>query len=340
MTFVSAIVTVHNRATMIEAAIASLVCQKVERLEIIVVDDGSTDNSVEVIEAFSDPRIRLLRHDRNRGIPAARNTGLEAARGDYIAWLDSDDLARPDRLAKQARFLDANRHVAMIGSSAGRISRRGKAKSSARVPLFDHDDLRAQLLFRSAFQQSSIFGRAEILKAYPYRLEFPVCEDVDMFIRLSNDHIVANLPQVLIDRRLHAGQTVHQESALIRERKRALFRTSLAWLGIDAGEADLDRHVSLGNLKAEAIDRPMLEWSEHWLLRLVAANAAARQYDRRALDFATARIWLLACRAARRGPDRGFSLRRLAQSPLGLGAVNGHGLAWFAQAAGPRLGLR
>ena len=103
---VSAIVTVYNRADMVAAAIASLDLAGPDRLEIIVVDDGSTDGSETVVASLDDNRIRLIRHDRNRGIPAARNSGLEAARGDYIAWLDSDDVARPHRLERQLAFLE------------------------------------------------------------------------------------------------------------------------------------------------------------------------------------------------------------------------------------------
>ena len=335
---ISVIVTVYNRAEMIAAALASLDLGGPDRLEIIVVDDGSSDGSDQVVERIGDPRIRLIRHDRNRGIPAARNTGLEAARGDYIAWLDSDDLARPGRLELQLRFLDANRAVAMVGACAGRLTADGRARRGARVPLLRHEDIRAQLLFRSAFQQSSIMGRAEILKAYPYRAAFPVCEDLDMFVRLSADHRVANLAEVLVDRRLHAGQTVQRESAAIRERKGEIFRHSLARLGLDPDGDEVQRHVTLGNLKKGPVSRDLLDWSETWLLRIAAANRATGVYDRTALAFVTGRIWLLAARNALNGPDRGHALARIVQSPLTRGALNARGRAWLSRAARVKLG--
>lgn len=335
---ISVIVTVYNRADMIAAALASLDLAGPDRLEIIVVDDGSSDGSPRVVERLGDPRIRLIRHDRNRGIPAARNSGLDAASGDYIAWLDSDDLARPGRLDRQARFLDANRDVAMIGACAGRIAESGRARRGARVPLLAHEDICAQLLFRSAFQQSSIMGRAEILKAFPYRSEFPVCEDVDMFVRLSAAHRVANLPEVLVDRRLHAGQTVQRESRAIRERKSAIFRASLARLNLFPDDIELQRHVTLGNLKQERVSSEFLDWSEQWLKRIAAANRSARVYDPAALAFVSGRIWLLAARGALRGPDRRHALARVIGSPLTAGLANSHGRKWLEQAARVKLG--
>lgn len=336
---ISAIVTVYNRAAMIAAAIDSLVRQSSENLEIIVVDDGSTDESARVVEAIADPRIRLLRHDGNRGIPAARNTGLEAARGDFIAWLDSDDLARPGRLATQARFLEANPAVAMIGGCAGRMTQDGRPRRGARVPMLTHEDIRAQLLFRSAFQQSSIMGRAGILKAYPYNPSYPVCEDIDMFVRLTAEHRVANLPAILVDRRLHEGQTIHRESRLIRERTGDIARRSLANLGIAAGNEDVERHVTLGNIKALSAERDFLGWSEDWLARIGSANRAARIYDPDALAFVSGRVWLRACLAALRGPDRAFAIDRIARAPLTRAAANRHGRTWFGQAAGLLLGF-
>lgn len=337
---ISAIVTVYNRAGMVTAALASLDLDGPNRLEIIVVDDGSTDGSQQVVGGMDDNRIRLIRHDRNRGIPAARNTGLEAAEGDYIAWLDSDDLARPGRLDSQIRFLDAHPEIAMIGASAGRITRDGRARRGARVPLMAHEDICAQLLFRSAFQQSSIIGRAAILKAYPYREAFPVCEDVDMFVRLTADHRVANLAEILVERRQHAGQTVKQQSAAIRERKGEIFRHSLGRLGIVPDDQELQRHVMLGNLKNEPVSRAMLDWSEAWLDRIGAANRLAQVYDQAALDFVSSRLWLLASRNALNGPGRRHALARIARSPLTRGMLNRRGRAWLCQASRVRLAGR
>jgi len=328
MTFVSAIVTVYNRASMIAASVASLSCQRVDRLEIIVVDDGSTDNSVEVVKALGDPRIRLLRHDRNLGIPAARNTGLEAARGDYIAWLDSDDLARPLRLERQVAFLDVHPEIAMVGACAARIGVGIKRKLQPAPGR--HEIIRPTLLFRAAFKQSSLIGRAAILKSYPYNRDFPVCEDLDMFLRVSADHRVANLPEVLMERRDHAGQIVKQQAARVRAHKRPLFAAELDRLGIAADNIELDRHILLGRLQGRAVDREFIDWTERWLTRIVAANHRHRVYDDAGLAFVCALFWVRACNAGVRGSVRAHGWRRLVSSSLGRGLFNCEGRYAFA----------
>ena len=96
---VSVIISTYNRATVLPRAINSLLAQTYQDFEIIVVDDCSTDNTGEVLAEFGDPRIRVFRHDRNRGVSTGRNTGLQHARGELIAFLDDDDEYFPDSLA-------------------------------------------------------------------------------------------------------------------------------------------------------------------------------------------------------------------------------------------------
>ena len=326
---VSAIVPVFNREAMVAAAIRSLLAQTLDDIEVVVVDDGSSDASVAVVEAISDRRIRLIRHPRNLGVPSARNSGLEAARGKYVAWLDSDDTARPERLAVQARFLDTNRGIAMIGACA---AVHDGTRTRIRLPCFSSESIAPTLLFRSAFQQSAIMGRAEVLQAHPYRLEYSVAEDLDQFIRLSSTHRLANLPLILVDRQVHAGQIVKHSVNELRQYKAKLFRAELARLGIEVDDADLDRHINLGRLKRSAPSREMIQWMEAWLVRLVAANRRSKIYDQGGMAFAVARLWHSACRAARKGDDPGFALRRLMLSPISRGWLNRDGRHWLAQA--------
>jgi len=327
---VSAIVPVFNRESMVAGAIRSLLAQTLDNIEVVVVDDGSSDASVAVVESIYDRRIRLVRHPQNRGIPSARNSGLEAARGKYVAWLDSDDTARPERLEVQVRFLDANPGIAMIGACA---AIHDGIRTRIRLPCFSSESIAPTLLFRSAFQQSAIMGRAEILKAHPYRLDFSVAEDLDQFIRLSREHRLANLPQILVDRQVHAGQIVKLRFEELRQCKAKLFRAGLARLGIEVDDADLERHITLGRLKRSAPSREMIEWMEAWLVRLVAANRRSKIYDEGGTAFALSRLWLLACRAARRGDDPGFAARRLMLSPMSRGWLNRDGRHWLMQAS-------
>src|SRR5262245_48882666 len=105
---ISVIIPTHDRAHFLPGAIFSVLNQTFQDFEIIVVDDASNDNTSEVVAAFNDERIRLLRHETNKGGSAARNTGILNAQCDYIAFLDDDDEWLPDKLAKQVNILFAS----------------------------------------------------------------------------------------------------------------------------------------------------------------------------------------------------------------------------------------
>ncbi len=130
---VSVIIRAFNRAHSISQAIGSALGQTYNNTEIIVVDDGSTDATREVVQSFQDHRIRLLSHETNRGVGAACNTGIAAAAGNFVAWLDSDDVWLPDKLEKQVEFLRRYREVDAVFSDVS-IRERGRYVPS----LLDH----------------------------------------------------------------------------------------------------------------------------------------------------------------------------------------------------------
>ena len=332
MPLVSVVVPVHNRAQVVGDAIASLMRQTLGDFEVIVVDDGSTDNSAEIALRSGDRRVRLVQHQRNLGIPAARNSGLDAATGAFIAWLDSDDLARPGRLAEQVRFLSVHPDIAAIGACSGRVDWQGRPIGRPRVPLFTHEALAPALMFRTPMIQSTLMGRAEILQNYRYRPEYLVCEDLDMHIRLTGSHRIANLPLIAVDRRLHSNQVTETRAALVRDRKRTLVAQQLHNLGIDPTADDVDRHITLGRPKGSEIPSDFPAWAENWLGGLLQANRVAKVYDPNGLEFVCASMWLLACRAAA-GRQRGEGVRWLLRSSLARGYLNREGRGWLRNAA-------
>lgn len=337
--FVSVIVPVFNREAAVREAVSSLARQTLQDIEIIVVDDGSGDASAEAAERAGGSLVQVIRHSENRGIPAARNTGLRAARGKYVAWLDSDDLARPKRLERQVRFLEGNPQIALVGCCAGRMGQGGEHTGMMQIPPFRHEPLAAALLFRSPFQQSSIMGTAAALKGFEYRPEFPVCEDLDMFIRISRKHRIANLREVLIDRRMHPGQINRADSALVRDHKRVLFRKLLHEVGVDASDEDLDRHITLGSPRKQPQPLPFILWAEQWMKQLRAANRRTGRFDQRALALVCARAWINGCRLAMHGDQRLPVARALFASSLTLGIANPSGLDWLTDVLPLMLGV-
>lgn len=213
---VSVVMPVHNGATYLEEAIESILRQTFTNLETLVVDDGSTDATPEILRtlAASDPRLSVFTQD-HRGITHSRNRGIASARGEYLAAHDADDLSLPDRLEKQVSFLDAHPEVAMVGSVAQWIDQLGNPIPSMGYPT-EHEEIVQKLPLQSCFVHGSVlFRHSCLLAAGAYREEFPLAEDVDLFLRLSERYRVANLPDILYHwRRSDQSVSIRQMSLL------------------------------------------------------------------------------------------------------------------------------
>ena len=135
---VSVIIPTYNRADMVGDAIQSVIDQTYHSWELIIVDDGSQDNTSEVVAQFSDPRIRYI-YQENKKLPAARNTGIRASSGEYLVFLDSDDLFMPDKLRAQESF----RTMSRIWSCCFRMATSGRPSNSAQRGLSMADIFRA-----------------------------------------------------------------------------------------------------------------------------------------------------------------------------------------------------
>lgn len=179
---VSVIIPTYNRAGLVGRAIESVLGQTYQEVEMLLVDDGSTDDTGVVVKGFTDPRIVYIRHRANRGGAAARNTGLRAARGEFIAFLDSDDRWLPEKLERQ---LDALRLALQCGVAYCAFVKTGSA--GARLVENKNGDELEKLLLQRQFviTLSTVVVRRELLNAVGGFDELlPSCQDTDLFIRL------------------------------------------------------------------------------------------------------------------------------------------------------------
>lgn len=196
---------VYNGGAFLGDAIESLLAQTLSDFEFVVVDDGSTDNSVSVLEAFRerDPRVKLIAAE-HQGISASLNRGLGEARADYVAIAHADDLSVPQRLASQAAYLDGHRRVAVVGSFVQTIDGSGCRGVVLRFPA-DTDEVRTTLRRRNCLAHPSVMFRRSAVKAVGgYRLD--LLEDYDLWLRLSERFELANLREPLVLYRIHPGQ--------------------------------------------------------------------------------------------------------------------------------------
>ena len=211
---VTVFIPVFNREKYVGEAIDSILAQTFSDFEILLVDDGSTDHSVDMIRSYADPRIRLVCNEKNLGIPKTRNKGVELARGQYMAMLDSDDRAYPDRVEKQVSFLDTHPEYAQVGSWCRMMDAQGHPLNKVKRQPAWPDDIHAQLLFRCAMSNRSIMARTAILQEYRYRNDYPRCQDYELHVRLAKHYKLGNLPECLVYGRIHPQQITGQNERL------------------------------------------------------------------------------------------------------------------------------
>ncbi len=299
---VTVFIPVYNREHYVGDAIESILAQTFSDFEILLVDDGSTDSGVDKIRAFSDPRIRLVCNKNNLGIPKTRNRGVELARGQYMAMLDSDDRAYPERLAKQVAFLDNHPEYAQVGSWCRMMNQNGHPlKKVKRQPVLP-DDIHAQFLFRCAMSNRSIMARTAILQEYRYRNDFPRCQDYELHVRLAKKYKLGNIPECLVYGRIHEQQITGQTPDLGDAKKQEIISKQLQELGVTFSPDDFQPHLTLSRMrKSEFIpDAAYLRWAKSWLLQLQQANARTHRYAEPAFSYALGEKWLQACWTARK----------------------------------------
>jgi glycosyltransferase involved in cell wall biosynthesis len=192
-----------NAAGTIGLAVRSIVEQSYASWELIVIDDGSTDATPEVVAAFADERIRLVRDGRNLGLAVRLNQAIAAARGKYVARMDADDVAYPERLGRQVAFLEAYPDVDLVGSSAMVFAGNGSAIGVFPVEL-DHERICARPHLGFRLPHPSWVGRREWFARFGYRESARRAQDQDLLLRAHRASRFANLPDILLGYRQEA----------------------------------------------------------------------------------------------------------------------------------------
>jgi len=241
MTRVTVLIPAHNDAPFLGAAIDSVLAQTLTDFELIVIDDASSDRSREIVKACRDPRVRLIVNDTNRGAAAARNRGLAAAAGEYVALLDGNDLSFPRRLAEQVAHLDAHPAVAVVGSQGTMIDVAGRTIGFYSRPTTELG-IRWSGIFQSPLIQSSAMLRRALiwdeLGGYDERLRFG--EDFDLWLRVAKRYAIHNLPEPLVAYRVDpmsiTGMPCHPDREGYPARKATLIidnlREVLHWVDV------------------------------------------------------------------------------------------------------------
>jgi len=200
---ISVLLPCYNAEKYIKDSIDSILAQTYQNIEFIIIDDGSTDLSLSIIKslAATDPRIQFFSRE-NRGLAKTLNQGIDIASGRYIARMDQDDIAHPERLQKQFAFMENNPHVGVCGTWAQTF---GTKSRLLKMPV-TNNEIKARLFFESPFVHPAVMIRKDVLHHFKLYYRVVVAEDYDLWSRASKFCEYHNLPEVLLDYRIHPTQ--------------------------------------------------------------------------------------------------------------------------------------
>lgn len=286
---ISVVMSVYNGAKYLTEAIESVLSQTYKDFEFIIINDGSTDQSLEVIKRYQeqDSRIVLISRE-NRGLPYSLNEGIDIAKGKYIARMDADDISLPTRFAKQVAFMEANPNIGVCGGwidvfSADSITR------TVRTPAL-YEEARVRLIFSPCFMHPTVIVRKDLLDKHNlrYDTEFINSQDYELWSRIVEYTEVSNIQEVLLRYRRHRDSVTYTaDGRKIELRYRLLkqvFEKNLQKMGVHNSEEENRLHFTLqlnDRIAREDID---LRYLDRYLNKLLDANRSSKVFHQGYLE--------------------------------------------------------
>ena len=250
---VSVVMPVYNGAPFLKEAMESVLRQSYENFEFIIINDGSTDNSEQLIRSFEDRRIRYV-SQRNQGVAKTLNTGIDLATGEFVARQDQDDVSLPARLERQVAFLEGSPSTAMVGTWA-RILRGGTAQSRYHRHPCDYYSILLKLLLDNPFVHSSVMLRKSTLQDvgnYSLDAARQPPEDYELWSRIARRYELRNIPEVLLYYR-------EVDSSMSRDKERPfaprVARISIENIAFYSGRRETDSTVVAVSHLAHGVHR-------------------------------------------------------------------------------------
>jgi glycosyltransferase involved in cell wall biosynthesis len=290
---VSVVMSVYNSAAHLCEAIDSILNQTYQNFEFIIINDGSTDESLNMIQSYQDKRIRLIDNSENKGLIYSLNKGFEMAMGKYIARMDADDISLPERLEKQVAFMEAQKQIGVCTCDYTQFSARS---SKTYLAWEKHDEMLAQLLFNSCLVHPSLLIRKESLNALNtyFDSNFLHAEDYELWTRLILKCKFSKVPEVLFEYRLHENQVSQKHKTVQMESANKVRAALLSRLGFTYQANDFDILCKLGNSQ---IIESHLELNQllNLMRKLMQQNKTSNVIDTNVFEKTLNKYWYDAC---------------------------------------------
>lgn len=278
----SVVIPTYNAARYVEEAVSSVLAQSFTDFELLLIDDGSTDGTTQLLEQFvSDPRVRLLRNERNLGLIATLHRAYAECQAQIIARMDADDICAPDRFGQQIAFLRANPEIAIVG---GAIRFFGNVAPNVFTFPTSHADIHCAMLFYCPLAHPALMFRRNLVDQGVMRYDeaFRHAEDYHLWSRLLLRVKAANLPEVVLDYRLHTQQVSSNSSDKQYTASKRVRARMLQECGIHPSDEEIALHESV-ILERPLIRPDYLPTLAAWFKRLETAAQQTDYWDANAL---------------------------------------------------------
>ncbi len=295
---------VYNAATHLEDAITSVLAQSFEDFELLLMDDGSTDESMEVAREFRDKRIRIESQAENLGLIETLNRGIDMSRGSLLARMDADDVSHPERFAMQVDFLGLNPDIAGVSCAFDLMDDCGRPLPDdyGRLRPVESLALRWALHFGCFFTHSGAMFRTSVLSASGgFDSRYAYAEDYELWLRLVDEHRLANIPRILLTRREHGANVSTRFREIQRENAYLALQASVKRLLKRRIDFDEIRHLRDGTLPETARQTKAVAALYREIFDALTRSGSDSQVRPMAADLAR-RLAVLASRALRPHP--------------------------------------
>ena len=281
---VSIIIPVYNAEEYLKEAIDSIINQSYKKIEIIIVNDGSEDNTDDVINSYADHRITILNNDRNKGICYSLNRGIKYSSGVYIARMDGDDISTNNRIYEQVNFLENNKEYDIVFCRAKRLTRNSNVIGLISDD-YSFEEIKAKLFFRNIIIHSSGMFRSAVLKKNKYNRTYFPAEDYYLWILLSDKYKIKILKEPLIKYRYHYNSVSRTMSNEKVQALKKVYICQLDKLNIRLNNSNLIIHLKylLPNYFKTDSESDIKSITE-WLLKLINKNEINKIFEPNAFN--------------------------------------------------------
>ncbi|MCL4352883.1 MAG: glycosyltransferase [Patescibacteria group bacterium] len=279
---VSVLLPVYNCEKFVAEAVESIFQQTFSDFEFLIINDGSTDQTLKILHSFADPRLRIYSNKKNLGIVSSLNKGIEIARGQYIVRMDADDVSLPERIEMQVAYMDQNPNIGVCGTWFRTIGEKaGRLKTYPVEP----DEVKCALLFGCPIAHPTTILRKTVLDQnhLKYNPTFLQAEDIEFWVRCSKYTQLANIPRVLFQHRVHDAKKSTLNFASLNDYTRRVILSELESLTIKPNMKELEIHLSLGSGGI---------WeTTKWLFKLKLKNNVLKIYPQTAFNRVIRGYW-------------------------------------------------